>query len=357
MPIETYSIIKNILRFEGSDVPAYWRRFGILLTLAVVIATMGLLRNSGAVIIAAMLVAPLMTPILGIASSIVMGWVGRAATLLVIVWLAAGLSVFVAWLIVWLSDVPRGIIIPDEVLSRTDPGAEDLIVALAAGIAGAYVQIRKSEASLVPGAAIGVSLVPPLAAAGVLLYFDQASRAYEAALLFATNFGAIVLSACMVYVVLGPGTFLFRSGRRRIKFTLGFAAIAIFLLVVFGQLFTATYFRFVETRTEAALARKIKEWASPASVEIIRVDIDAHQKLAEVWAVVDLPSDAQYRIASAADLLPIQLKEMPFREIAKEVLGEDYKVIVRYQTRIGWLVDLKTDAIEPAPIAEPDDGH
>jgi len=357
MTVRDYSTIKDILRFEGTDKAAFWGRFAMLLTLAVIIATMGLLRNSGAVVIAAMLVAPLMTPILGIASSIVMGWVGRASMLLLIVWFAAGVSVLIAWLIVWLSDVPRGILIPDEVLSRTDPGAEDLVIALAAGVAGAYVQIQKSEISLLPGAAIGVSLVPPLAAAGILLYFEQWSPAYEAVLLFATNFGAIILSACMVYVAFGSTRFLFRNGKRRIRFTLGIAATTAFLIAVFAHLFSATYNRHVESSMEAALAQRIKEWARPVSIEVVRVDVDAQRKLAEVWVLIDLPADAQYRVASVADLLPAELRQTPFREVAREVLGPDYTVAVRYQTSIAWHVNLGTDTIEPLPPADPVEGQ
>ena len=195
MTIRSFSTTRDILRFEGGDRASYWRKFSMLLALSVIIATMGLIRNSGAVVIAAMLVAPLMTPILGIAAAILMGWIGRAFKLLLIVWSAAALSILIAWLIVWISDVPLGIFIPDEVINRSDPGAEDLVIALAAGVAGAYVQIQKAEVSLLPGAAIGVSLVPPLAAAGVLFYFGETWRAYEATFLFATNFGAIILSA------------------------------------------------------------------------------------------------------------------------------------------------------------------
>nr|WP_145963073.1 DUF389 domain-containing protein [Mangrovicoccus ximenensis] len=108
----------------------------MLLALAVIIATMGPMRASGVVNIAAMLVAPLMTPILGIAAAVTMGWVGRAAWLLLVLWAAAACAVGVAWLIVFLSDVPRGILLTHEVLSRTDPGGEDLVIALAAGVAG-----------------------------------------------------------------------------------------------------------------------------------------------------------------------------------------------------------------------------
>ena len=348
-----YSSAREILRFEGGDVLSYWRRFSILLALAVIMATMGLLRNSGAVVIAAMLVAPLMTPILGIASSIVMGWMGRATKLLVTVWIAAGVSILLSWFLVWLTDVPRGIMIPDEVVNRTDPGAEDLVIALAAGIAGAYVQIRKSEASLIPGAAIGVSLVPPLAAAGILLYFGHFSDAYEATLLFATNFGAIILAACVVYLAVGPRQKMLRSGKRRVRFTFGFTLVALFLVLVFSQLFTATYYRYLEAGVEARLSQRVSEWAGSTPIEIARVRIDAHRKVAEVWAIVDLAAEAQYRVASISDLLPAELKKTPLRDTLRNVLDDDYKVVIRYQTRLAWTLDLKSGSMEPAPTSLP----
>ncbi|TYC63485.1 DUF389 domain-containing protein [Rhodobacterales bacterium] len=343
------STAKEILRFEGVNKIAYWRKFALLLGLAVTIATMGLLRNSGAVVIAAMLIAPLMTPILGITSSLVMGWVGRASMLIVIVWLAAGTSVMLAWLIVWIADVPSAILLPEEVLSRSNPGAEDLVVALAAGIAGAYVQVKKTEISLLPGAAIGVSLVPPLAAAGILFYFAEYARAFEASFLFATNFGAIILSAALVYVALSPAGTLFKKTERRLKFTLGMGVTLAFLFFVVVHLFAATYYRYLETRMESTLAYRIKEWAADVPVEILRVDVHAVRKVAEVWVLVDLPSDSQYKVASLSDLLPSHLKQKPFRHLALDVLGKDYEIIVRYQTRIAWLLHLDTQTIDVAP--------
>jgi uncharacterized hydrophobic protein (TIGR00271 family) len=352
MPVSQFSTTKEILRFEGANRTAYWRKFALLLGLAVVIATMGLLRNSGAVVIAAMLVAPLMTPILGIASAIVMGWMGRAILLILIVWVAAVCSIGISWLIVWIADAPATLVLPDEVLSRSNPGAEDMVVALAAGVAAAYVQIRKSEISLLPGAAIGVSLVPPLAAAGILLYFYEYDAAYEATLLFATNFGAIIFSACLVYVVLGPRENLFRKAGRRIRFTLGIAATMAFLVLVLAQLIAATYLRYIETGTEAVLARETKQWAGDVPIEIIRVDVHARRKIAEIWILLDLPSDAQYKIASLDDFLPVHMKTYPFRDVAKRVLGDDYDVVIRYQTRIAWRVDLDKEMIGIAPSAD-----
>lgn len=352
MTVRSFGTVKEIIRFEGTDRLGYWRRFSMLLGLAVVIATMGLVRDSGAVIIAAMLVAPLMTPILGIAAAITTGWIGRAIRLIAIVWLAAFASVFIAWLIVWLSDFPRGVLLPGEVLSRTDPGAEDLVIALAAGLAGAYVQIQKSELSLLPGAAIGVSLVPPLATAGILLYFKEPTQALEAVLLFATNFGAIILSACGVYLATGAGRLLLTSSKRRLRFSMGLSMALLFLVGIMAHLFTTTYWRYAETRAESALADGILRWAEGVPVEVIRVDVRAAEKHAEVWAIVDLSSEAQYQVGAAADLLPEQLKKTEFRSVAKEVLGPDFSITVRYQLRYAWDIELATFEIGPAaPIS------
>ncbi|WP_170788167.1 DUF389 domain-containing protein [Ruegeria lacuscaerulensis] len=347
-----FSTTRDILRFEGHDRAAYWRRFAMLLTLSVVIATMGMLRDSGAVVIAAMLVAPLMTPILGIAASMVMGWLGRAFKLALIVSGAAVICVFLAWFLVYIADVPRGILIPDQVLARTDPGTEDLIVALAAGVAGAYVQINRSEVSLLPGAAIGVSLVPPLSASGVLMYFEEAAEAYEAGLLFATNLGAIILSACAVYIVYAARSVVFSKGRRKLNFTASVVVTLAFLTFVVIQLGKSTYNRYLETRTEAQLAQTIRDWADPVSVEIVRVDVNAQRKQADIWLIVDLPIEAAFKVSSIAGLLPESLREKPLVDVLRNELGPGYLVVVRFQNRIGAQIILGTENVQLAPDVE-----
>lgn len=352
MSVRSFSTTRDILRFEGKDKAAYWRRFAMLLTLSVVIATMGMLRNSGAVVIAAMLVAPLMTPILGVAAAMVMGWLKRALTLALIVCFAAVLCVLMAWFMVYAADVPRGVLIPDQVLARTDPGTEDLIVALAAGVAGAYVQVNRSELSLLPGAAIGVSLVPPLSASGILLYFGEPAEAYEAGLLFATNLGAIILSACAVYIVYAARSVAFGKGRRKLNFTASVFVTLAFLAVVVIQLGKSTYNRYLETRTEAEVAQAIRDWADPVSVEIIRIDVNAKRKQAEVWLIVDLPAEAQFKVSSVAGLLPEQLRENPLVDVLQSELGPGYLAIIRYQTRIGAQIILGTENVQQAPDVE-----
>lgn len=344
-----FGTTKDILKFEGSDARGYWKRFSMLLALSVVIATMGLLRNSSAVVIAAMLVAPLMAPILGIAGAFVVGKVQRAGYLLLVVTISSFACVLLAWFLVYMSDVPRGILIQDQVLARTDPGIEDLIIAFAAGVAGAYVQIQKSEISLLPGAAIGVSLVPPLSASGILLYFGEYSYAYEAALLFVTNLGAIILSACGVYVASGALAAVLNKGKRRTGFSIGLAVTIAAVSLISYQLVRSTYERYLETRTEAHLAEALQAWANPTSLEIIRADVNVKNSTADLWLIVDLPLDAHDRIAPISDVLPKHLKERQIKIVLKEMLGPDFTVTIRYQTRLAGKLELATDKVTPAP--------
>ena len=147
-----------------------------------------------------MLVAPLMTPIQAVAASMVMGWERRQLNSLILVTVAAIWSVSLSFFFGLLG--PDRIELPEEVLSRTSPTLFDLGIALAAGAAGAYTLVRK-ESSAIPGVAVAVALVPPLAVVGITLENGQPDLASGALLLFATNLAAIILAAAMVLLITG----------------------------------------------------------------------------------------------------------------------------------------------------------
>jgi len=348
MSLQNFSVTKEILKFEGNDPTSYWRRFSMLLALSVVVATMGLIRDSEAVVIAAMLMAPMMTPILGIAAAVTVGRIRRAFVLVIVVLAAAGLSTLQAWFVIFAVDVPNGIHLPAQVLARTDPGLEDLFIALAAGVAGAYVQINKAEVSLLPGAAIGVSLVPPLASAGILLYFDDYTFAYEALVLFTTNFGAIILAASVVYLLSGAKT-VFYSSQRRVQFTSGILSVVLFMGILLVQLGHATYTRYQKQEAEVQISDAIAEWAGEHPIEIVRIDVEPQQKIAEVWLIVDLPIEASYRVGSVAELLPPGIRREEIRDVIFDNIGHEYSVAVRYQTRIAGLFLYGTEKALPVP--------
>lgn len=180
--------------------------FFLLVLLSCTIATLGLLVDSAAVVIGAMLVAPLMSPIIGLglaslngderllrdsALSMAAGAV-LAVALATMITLTNGLLPFVS-----LQELPA------EVLSRTRPSPIDLGIALAGGIAAAYAIAQPHISAALPGVAIATALMPPLCAAGVGLAMGQIEVALGASLLFITNAVAIAFASTLVFFSLG----------------------------------------------------------------------------------------------------------------------------------------------------------
>lgn len=175
-------------------------RFWALQALAMVIATMGMSANSAAVVIGAMLVAPLMIPIMAVATSLALGWPQRAIVPLIGVAAASAGSVVLAFAMHSLVAAPT---VTEEILARTSPDLRDLFIALAAGAAGALGTAREDVSASLPGVAVAVALVPPLAAIGMCLEMGEIDLASGAFLLFATNLVAIVLAGILVLLWFG----------------------------------------------------------------------------------------------------------------------------------------------------------
>lgn len=192
---------RRVMEAVGLKVAGGWiRQFALLLGLSVVVAVMGVSADSAAVVIGAMLLAPLMGPVLGVGAALAMGLPRSLARALVIVVSASLGSVALAYgLAARLRDGP----LPEEVLSRTSPDLRDLVVALAAGAAGSYATVRKDVSSALPGVAVAVALVPPLAAIGVTLEAGRTDLAGGAVLLYLTNLAAIVGVAAVVFIITG----------------------------------------------------------------------------------------------------------------------------------------------------------
>lgn len=172
----------------------------IMIVLASIVATLGLLQNSAAVIIGAMLVAPLMSPILGVSMAIV-----RADFRLLSLAIEAALKGAVGAVII---AIVLTLIVPadlagSEILARTHPTILDMIVALASGAAGAYALGRKEVAAALPGVAIAAALMPPLAVVGIGIAGGNGPVAGGAMLLFITNLIAISVAGAVVFELLG----------------------------------------------------------------------------------------------------------------------------------------------------------
>ncbi len=175
-------------------------RFSVMTTLSVVVAVMGLSADSAAVVIGAMLLAPLMQPVLATAASISMALFRKAMRSFAVVVLVSGWAIVLSYVLALFFVNGE---LPNEVTSRTAPDIRDLVVALAAGTAGAYATVRKDASASLPGVAVAVALVPPLATIGIAMEAGNSTFAWGAILLYTTNLVAIVLAGLIVFVVTG----------------------------------------------------------------------------------------------------------------------------------------------------------
>jgi uncharacterized hydrophobic protein (TIGR00271 family) len=198
---EDLAVLAEKVRLDQPPVRDRYLRFLVLLVLSTVIAAGGLIANSAAVIIGAMIVAPLMTPMMGTAFGIVTGH-GRTIFWSVLT-VAAGVVTVIALAALMAGVAVGGTNITAEEMARTSPRLLDLIVAIAAGAAGAFAIGREDVSDALPGVAIAVSLVPPLATVGITLAAGENELASGALLLFLTNYVAIVLAAVVVMALMG----------------------------------------------------------------------------------------------------------------------------------------------------------
>ena len=188
-------VVAEIIR--GSD-PIF--NYYLLLLLSALIAAFGLLANSPAVVIGAMLVSPLMTPIFGISLSLVTGNTRLLRSALSAVLGGVVLAVLAA-VLVGLS--PMAMEMTSEILARTSPTLLDLFVAALAGLAGGLAMIDERISPILPGIAIATSLTPPLSACGLCWAFGAYEGAGNAFILFSANFLAILFVASLIFVFAG----------------------------------------------------------------------------------------------------------------------------------------------------------
>lgn len=170
------------------------RRYLFMVTVSCAIATLGLLQSSPAVIIGAMLISPLMGPIMGLGFSLCIVDLYSMRRSLIALAVGTALALAISGLITYLSPLHEA---TPEILARTRPNLFDLLVAVFSGVAGAYTTIKRKGEALV-GVAIATALMPPLAVVGYGLALGNFSIAGGAAFLFMTNLLAIALCTTLV---------------------------------------------------------------------------------------------------------------------------------------------------------------
>jgi uncharacterized hydrophobic protein (TIGR00271 family) len=221
------------LYFDGPDRGPFLRRFAVLLALSVLIAVFGIAEDSVPVVIGAMLVSPLTTPLLGLSAGLVMGWPRRQLQSLRILLIATVGAVGFAWLAMKAIPEPQTLTVQSQqLLARTEPRLLDLAIAIVAGAAGAYVLVRREAVGALPGVAIAVALVPPVSAIGMTLELGRADLADEALLLYVTNLAGIILAASFTLLILGvrPKLEGHPKAIRRVRIGIGIAVLLVLLI-------------------------------------------------------------------------------------------------------------------------------
>jgi len=189
---ELFAELRSRGRIESSYI--------VLMFLSAILATVGLFLDSASVVIGAMLLAPLMQPIVSLSMGVLRGDQSLLSGALRSVLTGVAIALFSASVITLLLplETPTG-----EIAARTSPSLLDLMVAIVSGIAAAYALNNEKIVGSLAGVAIAVALVPPLATAGIGLGWMDPHVFYQAFLLFLTNFVGIVLAASLTFLVMG----------------------------------------------------------------------------------------------------------------------------------------------------------
>lgn len=172
----------------------------VLMILSVILATFGLFSNSSPVIIGAMILAPLMSPIISLSMGVLRQDIAliRTSVITVLIGLGVGyLFAIIITLITPLTDLNM------EISSRIKPTIIDLGVAVISGAAGAYAHSKEEVAKTLAGVAIAVALVPPLAVSGIGIGWGNWNVFWGAFLLLLTNLTGMVLAGSLTFLLAG----------------------------------------------------------------------------------------------------------------------------------------------------------
>ncbi len=269
--IDDLARMRDHLFFEGDEASRKLSRFWVLLVLASVIASAGVVGDSTATVIGAMIVAPLMTPIMGTVLAITTADRANLVRSVALVVGGACAAIAVGFLMGLISPTDVVAATSSQVAARVNPRLIDLLAAVATGAVGAFAQCRDDVSDTLPGVAIAISLVPPLAVVGLTLEGGAPHEAWGALLLFLTNVAAILLTGVVVMSIFqlhrhAADDSVAHFSRRR-----AIAVVIVFVVLIAFPLAFATARLTTARSNEATAARVATSWAEPAGWSLVGV--------------------------------------------------------------------------------------
>ncbi len=263
---------------------ALWRdavpslNFYLLLLLSSLICTLGLLGDSTAVIIGAMIITPLLNPTIGIAFSLSVGnrrLFKRAGLTLVTGFFVAMVTSIIVCNLVGLQNLSS------EILQRSQPTLLDLGVAMASGVAGAFATSRVRVGSALPGVAISVALLPPISVTGIGFSLGDQEIAWGALLLFLANLCGIILCGSLVFLLEGYGSI----GRAKSHLIISIAILCL-LGIPLGFSFRQLL---INEQANHAIRSIVYQQYTNQLADIRRIDVDPQPDHMNIFAEIVAP--------------------------------------------------------------------
>ena len=313
--------MRDQLFFEGPQRGRRLSRYWLLLPLSAVIASAGVVSDSTATVIGAMIVAPLMTPILGIVLAVVLADGANLRRCLLLVVAGAAAVVGIGWLLGLFVPYPIVAATNSQVAARVTPRIVDLVAALATGAVGAVALARSDISDTLPGVAIAISLVPPLAVVGLTLESGAPHQSLAAFVLFTTNVAAILASGIVVMALYRVHRAIGQAAAAGFHRGGAVAVIACLLLVVIVPLWINSDRIDKTTVRESEVQAVAEHWASDAGWSVVGVTATGERVLVEATGPSPAPGLALLRsdlnaaglngLDVRVDLVPASYQPLP----------------------------------------------
>ena len=277
----------------------------VLIISSCLIATFGLISNSAAVIIGAMIIAPLMLPLRGLAFAALEGSVKLFRNSLISIAVGTGASVLMAGLIGRLIGIPE---FGSEVLSRTQPNLVDLGIAVVAGGVSGFAKVRPQVSDTLAGTAIAVALMPPICVVGLLLSQGDWRSGWGAFLLYLTNLLGITLACMIIFIMAG-----YSKANHALGWTMGFTGI---LLLPLG----VSFFQLVQqAQLKAALKGTLVSRTITVGQQVQLLSTEVN------WA--KNPPEVYLNVQANKPITPKQVRLV--EEFIRKEMGQPFSIIIR----------------------------
>lgn len=292
-------VIRHMLDAAFPDLDYY-----LLVVLACALASLGLALDSSATIIGAMLVSPLMAPILGVSMGSVTGnsilFKRSLFTIGAGILLVLALSFSLAHLLLRL---PFGFFesVPREILVRVAPTPLDLMIALVGGVIGAYAWANEHISSALPGVAISIALMPPLCTTGISLALGNQAHATGAMLLFLTNLVAIIFAGLVTFALMGFNFRHSHDGDGKLSSRIVLSALLVILIAIPLTLLSLDTIAINEFQSKVT-QNLIKDVRNYTKVELLDLQITTEGALKKINATIRTEStltEEEFRMIQA----------------------------------------------------------